>query len=443
MVSVAQLENLIANPNEALATEYKSWLDLDDADHKATVAKAVIALANHGGGRLVLGFREEDDGSFTSIPPEDGFVPYTQDRINNVVRAYANPAIHCDCVSIAHPETGVEHFVVSVPGGHMAPIIARRGSPGNVLHVGRCYIRKPGPESAEPASPEEWRTLFDTCIHNRREDMLDAIRGIVLGIETGTGATADLLSEFRERARARLAERLDRSGVEEDHPSRFPHGSLEVALHIEGPDDVSLNQLRNRIEAAGRIRHTGWSKFFLPTRPELAAGIVNGGIECWLGRPDIDRVFADAAHSDFWRAEPGIFLYHQTGLQEDVSERIDPGVGFDITLPVWRVGEFVLFAGRFGEQLEGDPSVQMTVRYTGLRGRHLVALEGRRFAPSERITQEDTFEYSMSFNASQAYDNLAEILQPMGDRLFELFDFAQLTPQLVVEESERLKESRV
>ena len=32
-----------------------SWLNLSDKRNKATLAKAAIALANHGGGEIVLG----------------------------------------------------------------------------------------------------------------------------------------------------------------------------------------------------------------------------------------------------------------------------------------------------------------------------------------------------------------------------------------------------
>lgn len=444
MATHAQLESLIVSPNESLSVEYKSWLDLNDADAKATLAKAAIAIANHGGGQIVLGFREEENGTFTSMPRDD-VAGYTQDQINGIIRRYASPVFHCECTSIAHPDTGVEHVIVSVPGGHASPIIALRGSPANVLINGRCYIRKPGPESAEPLTPEEWRTLFDRCLHNRREDMLDAIRGIVLGIEPPPAAVDnDTLREFIDRSRVRFEQRIADAQLPDDHAARFPLGSLEVALKIpDANEEMSIAVLRDRIRETGQVRHTGWSKFFLPNREEFAAAPIEGGIECWMGRPGVDRVFGDVAHSDFWRAEPGIFLYHRVGFDEDASDRVDPGTAFDITLPVWRVGEFVLFAGRLGGLLDEDPVVQVRVKYQGLSGRSLVALGGRRIAPVRATSHQDIFEYTLSFRASQAYDNLADIVRPMTEQLFELFDFTQLSPRLVAEESEALRESRM
>lgn len=47
----SRLADLLLDPREALDVEIKGWLDLAGSDeHKATLAKAILALANHGGG---------------------------------------------------------------------------------------------------------------------------------------------------------------------------------------------------------------------------------------------------------------------------------------------------------------------------------------------------------------------------------------------------------
>jgi hypothetical protein len=45
-----RLLELLRTPAEALAFEIKEWLNLGDNAHKARLAQAIIALANHGGG---------------------------------------------------------------------------------------------------------------------------------------------------------------------------------------------------------------------------------------------------------------------------------------------------------------------------------------------------------------------------------------------------------
>ena len=59
MPTTAELKALLQFPTEKLTVEYKSWLDLSDNGGKATLAKAAIALANEGGGVIVLGMRED------------------------------------------------------------------------------------------------------------------------------------------------------------------------------------------------------------------------------------------------------------------------------------------------------------------------------------------------------------------------------------------------
>lgn len=44
-------EDLLIDPREEVHREIKSWLDLSDNDEKANLAKAMLALANSGGGR--------------------------------------------------------------------------------------------------------------------------------------------------------------------------------------------------------------------------------------------------------------------------------------------------------------------------------------------------------------------------------------------------------
>ena len=54
----SRLEDLLIDPREGLDVEFKNWLDLDSDEHKAVLAKALMAIANHGGGFVVIGFDE-------------------------------------------------------------------------------------------------------------------------------------------------------------------------------------------------------------------------------------------------------------------------------------------------------------------------------------------------------------------------------------------------
>src|SRR5688572_29508284 len=100
---------LLAFPNETLSVEYKSWLSLADNHGRATLAKAAKALANHGGGVIVMGMRADESvgGALSSQPRPGGLTRYTPDEINATINRYADPAFHCELSFAPHPRTNV------------------------------------------------------------------------------------------------------------------------------------------------------------------------------------------------------------------------------------------------------------------------------------------------------------------------------------------------
>jgi hypothetical protein len=276
---------------------------------------------------------------------------YSQDDINAAIGRYAEPSFHRGLMFANHPASGQEHAFIIVPGGMTVPVMSRRGCEG-VIAAQRCYVRKPGPRSEEPFTVEEWRGVMERCLNARRENMLDAIRLIV----QGRGAIPvqpnpnQPLDDFRVGALQRWNTLVANSPAQD--PARMLLGHYELTFELVGVTHANgLVQLRNRLEEARRIRHTGWGPFVALNRQALEPRAVDGTIEAWLG-PDVDRFNRDSAHSDFWRAHPAGLLFLQRGYDEDSLERIEPGTLLDVTMPIWRVGEAMLFASRFAQQFE-------------------------------------------------------------------------------------------
>ena len=109
-------ERFILNPIEDLDAEYKNWLDLRVERDRATLAKTVIALANHGGGVIVMGFEDLPTGLVARPKPAE-VSDVTQDNVNDAVRRHAEPQIHCRLYSVKHPVVGSMHPVIRVPSG--------------------------------------------------------------------------------------------------------------------------------------------------------------------------------------------------------------------------------------------------------------------------------------------------------------------------------------
>jgi hypothetical protein len=243
-------------------------------------------------------------------------------------------------------------------------------------------------------------------------------------------------------ARQRWAELV--ADLPPDMPARFPHGSYEMAFGLAGAEPCSgLAELQDRLAVARRIKLTGWSTFLQMSTPGLAPYPHDDFVEAWVGRPiREDASSRDPSVCDFWRASRLGQLYTIRGYAEDGLQNRAPGTCLDVTLPVWRVGEGLLFAARLVETFEGVEQILIQCRYTGLRGRALVSVDGRRMMFGDSISQTDQITLRGRATPAQVRDNLAEVLVPLLTPLYERFDFFRLPVQLVGEESQRLQQGR-
>ena len=435
MSTIRELEPLVSEPREELGVEYKDWLDLTVNEHRATLAKAAIALANHGGGFIIIGFAERGSEWQSQRRPPN--VPeITQDAVNAAIRRYATPEFHCGMDSVRHPNTNVEHPVITVPGALTVPVMSKRDCE-NVIARNRCYIRKPGPRSEEPQTSEEWRDLLNRCLRAGREDMLEAIRSIVSGRVEHQNPVPNALSELQtycNEARERWRELV--AGEPEESPARFPHGYYEMGFSLAGAQPANgLAEIRDKLAIAQRIKLTGWSTFLEMSTPGWAPYPYEDFVEAWVGRPvRASSIERDPAHCDFWRASTDGKLYTIRGYTEDGLGRVRAGEVFDVDLPVWRIAEGILFAGRFAETFDEVDGIAIQCRFTGLNGRRLDCITGRRFFPTSGLSSTDEITLTGQATPQQVQDNLAEILHPLLSPLYERFNFFRLPFNLVEEE---------
>lgn len=441
MATLDDLQQLFLLENETLATEFKSWLELDKAAGRAPLAKGAIALANHGGGTIIVGMREAANGPVGSFPRPDGMRRYTADAVNAAVNRYADPHIHCDVVHLRHPNTGHEHALVIVPGGHGVPVMAGRGTDGEIL-AQRVYIRKAGPKSEEPFTADEWRTLLDRCVRANRDSLLEAIRGIVQGhsLDRGTQEQIDRLLEFTDASRDSWKARLE--PLPNDDPARFPLGYYEQSFQIlEVKPTADLRTLLDQMRKASEIKLTGWGPFVLLERKPIGPIPVGDVIEAWVGDPG-EAYMRDGRHADFWRARSDGFLYQVRSHDSDFTEKAKPGTTIDLTMPVWRVGETLLYIARLARLFGEDPEISIRVQYTGLKGRRLVSLFDWRYMGYDRECFVDSVSMEGQARASAIEDNLDELLLSLLKPLYDSFDFALLSINMISAEIAKYKNSR-
>lgn len=441
-----RLGDLLVAPREDLDCEIKNWLDLaDSGDDKANFAKAVIALANHGGGFIVFGLVATNTGFIEAEGRPATLDRYNQDLLNGIVHNYCDPGLHCAVHFVSSP-VGAMHPVVAVPGGHRVPVRAKRAGPGgSTVSNHGIYVRKPGPRSEMPTSSQDWDALLARCLQNRRDEMFDQIRDLLTGAvpQVAEVPTLDRLGEWIIHSRARW-EQLTAALPVESGP-RMPHGRYTFAYEILGELKPATVARLPDLLTASAVRYTGWPPFWLPTRPDIAPYPLDEAIECWIGGGR-DRSFADAAHSDFWRVGATGLAYLLRGYQEDAMEDRQrgpyvPGSVFDLVLPVWRVGETLLQAKALSDHMfNGRTTIRFVARYEGLAGRELVSLNSNRMIFEGRVARQDEISLETHVEAQAIGSNLPEIVLPLLSPLYALFDFMELPPSLVTEELGRMRD---
>jgi hypothetical protein len=442
-----QLTSLLEAPREDIHIEIKGWLNLADRDAKANLAKAVIALANTGGGYVLIGFREFDGRWLPTEAEDEIFDLYHQDAINSIVQRYADPAFHCKLYHVRHPQTGREYPVVDVPGGRTVPVRAKHGGP-NRRHLVKngYYLRRPGPCSKRVESAAEWDQLIRTCVLAAKQDLLDNIRGLLLG--PGHPPAASLpqttpwqqldqwFSDARQRFETLWQQRGPAGSDRYPHHGRYVVGYLlRGQLHRPSPDEF-LTTLR-RTEG----HETGWPPWVCLARGPEAPEIVDGRVECWLATRDGEP----AESVEFWTARPDANCLLLRGFQEDRDTRWGrPGTLLDVTLPIWRMGECLLHAHRLARGM-GDESAEVffRVRWEGLAGRRLVnwaqpTVELPRTRPSDRDAVSADLHVSAGDIPSHLPERVGEVLRP----LLAAFGLFRLPLELIREELQRMTRRR-
>jgi predicted HTH transcriptional regulator len=91
-----------------------NYIDISDELSKAKLARHICALANHGGGYVVLGF---DDKLNAHPIAGDIDKDFHRDRISSIVAAYLEPVFLCHTA------------IVTSAAGHRHPIIRAKALP--------------------------------------------------------------------------------------------------------------------------------------------------------------------------------------------------------------------------------------------------------------------------------------------------------------------------
>jgi len=368
------LIDLVDNPDETLAVEYKSGLDLSDPRSKANFARHVAALANHGGGYLVFGFNND-----LTRAAQTEFLAVDRDAVAGIVKSYLNPPFQCE-VRVVTARSGARHTIVVVPSHGSVPVCAQRDGPQDArgrsqgITSGAYYIRKPGPASEQIVTPAEWAPLMRRCVLAERAAILGAINVVL----RGGRAEDDLeprLRQWHEALAGSYPERL--TAAKQEVALAFGYMQFSFVVHQSG-EAIAHDQLLRVVERcnaeADAVTRTHWGPFVVLHRDPIAprsrtAPDLDDG-ECEFLEAAVMESGDAIGTSDMWRVSGDGRASLIKGWWEDTH--LFGQTPQTCLSPMWLAKELagcMLFARAFANSFETATAVTFRCEWTGLKGR--------------------------------------------------------------------------
>ena len=280
---------------------------------------------------------------------------------------------------------------------------------------------------------------------NQRDDIVATIRHFAASDNLMSLSGAAPPSDDHEHAllETRFAEALDRwnaknEALPDDANSKVKLGYFALGAQVMGTSlNLSMEQISQEVDTARR--YTGWPIFLsLHNRTGAGPKRVGSYLEVWLGSEER----TDVGHADFWRISPDGFFFSLRGYQED-SDRFGQhdarnGTLFEISMPVWRLGEFVLRVADISRTMfAGNAEILLKCRWTGLENRQLYDHTGLRYL-NPRHASEDIVETEGRFPLEGIRDLLPEAVSSLTLALFERFDLFRPPAELFTTELRKM-----
>ena len=423
-------QQLIDNLQESLHVEVKNWLGgLSENAEKARLAKEIIALANSGGGRIFIGFEDDDGGVHKPIlPGPNEEKAFERDGISDLVQRYCTPPIQCKVEYRYQTDENIRHPVILIPGDSRVPTFASHGSPDQkTLVAGQVYVRRPGGSSEPCRDQNDWELLLDRLVRARQGEIVQAVRSVMNPVSDGVASLPEQeFEEWIEKNRNERGMRLEE--LPEDHPFQFPKGHYEVAFAISNFGQVDLRELHQSLNQDRPI-FSGLPPFSF--MPELGMGYrpKTDMIQTWV--PDN----VDESLIEYWCLSVTGQGYSVRPMQED-TPRYSSQYGalvFDWKLAPYRMTEVLKFVEWLGHKHSSkNANFQLRVTYRGMDGRKLVN-RSQFILPTHHQSHDETISSEISGLIGGIALNVEELVFNLLKPIYSQFDFATL-PRGVVNE---------
>lgn len=360
----AELNELVSLGAEQSGVEFKGPCALADKPQRDKILRAMLAMANHrDGGLVIVGVDESGTGLLqTGLTPEQ-LATWTRDLVGDAIAAYADPPIDFDVELV---RAGERAFVIlRIRQFSDVPVVCKRNgaqAQGKlVLREGACYVRpRRKPESVEVPTAADMRDLLDLAIDRGVETFIKRMHRAG-GVQPTATAAPDLYAAQR--------------AVFEEEPllpkiRKLGHWRFEMfagamqARRVPSIQtlDVLMRQLRIRAQRS------------YPCSPET--GETRHGDDFTGQARDMGNAL------DAWRLwQSGLFI-HERALRNDWQDHAplvdpkalqgwQPGQELDVAGTVTLLCQVYEFAARLSRSSLGDIQLFVRIEVKPLTGRTL------------------------------------------------------------------------
>ena len=400
---------------ESKDLDYKGVMVWDNNDKKSCcdLVKDILAMANVGGGFIVIGVEEPEPGSF--VPKglsRKQLATFETTKVNQFVQRYADPPINCRLVK---PEG--KFVVIEVPPFHETPHLCVKPYPG-VLSEATIYIRTDNNESAPLGSSSDFRRLLAQAVRNSHEEFLQKLDALLKGRTLDERPAADELFDEEVEVAGKVFEQKN------PYPEKGYESYLEFVFQPERHQKNRFDLEELRQAAMGAVEDfRGWPFLFIHVnRPECTHNVA-GGIETLIDHSS----FRDGDMLDFWRFLRSGLFYQRKLVWEATHDfiRAPHGDVLDLKYNIGYLAEAARCLGRlYDGLLPPSETVRLRISFIGMQGRRLVELDNKiSFMRGDFICHEDAFSVERTTSLAQWIADPIGCAVEMGSELCEMFNW--------------------
>jgi hypothetical protein len=357
------IKRMIYRSYEGRNIEYKSsrpWKE----DIRERLIKQILAMANAGGGFLIIGYDERKGSDFIACRTgisEDEFKTWDVTNVNNDINNYCAPPIGIEVIKYQDKEEDKNYIILGIPSHERTPYICTKNKlnvkQDIILKKGALYYRTKKASCEEISEPDQYDELLQRCFLSRREDLIKAFEQILRGIQEKE-PTSDLIDSIA------LMDTL-KEHAEQNNPYRdkadFAYFEIIAFPHI-GQLDIKPDIARKSLKQAS-FSYRGWPFiFYFIDVPELLPQHSNTKIYSVVAHPFYKNEFY------YWAFyyNRGIF-YSRNMTRESCQNRPKD---FFIWDNAKLIGEAILSLGRLysGLEIPLDTKIEVNIRYSPANG---------------------------------------------------------------------------